>query len=403
MAVAVLIIFLIDYVVFKGERPYINKIKQDYYAEQAAQDKAIEEALPPKVVFPETGEEYFEAPELILKDEQSLLREKKFNITKLTPEDVTPKNIIPKIKPKNKQKQKLKSKVSKSTKKTFTGGKPKIAIVIDDVGMNIKQSRAAINLPAEVTLAMLPYAETVRALAKEAKSRGHELIIHTPMEAMSANVPLGSMALRSDMEPAALKAEFNKIANSFEGYIGVNNHMGSRLTQDDRAMKVLMRELAKRDLFFLDSKTIGSSIAADTAQAYNIPNATRDVFLDHEDSPEFLTNALKKAEKIAKRTGSAIAIGHPKAVTMAALNKWISTLESRGFELVPLSTLINNPSVNPPKKSVVKAAAKAQTKAEDIEKVKEIEPAAGEISSLIKKIQMVKTETSLPPISYPAE
>lgn len=394
IGIALILIFLVEFVFFKGERPHITKMKQDYYANKAAQEQALEEALeevlPPKIVFPETGEEYFEAPELILKDEQSLLREKRFNITKLSP-DIKPRPI----------------KKPKAAKK-LTGKKAKIAIVIDDVGMNIKQSKTAINLPSAVTLAMLPYATNVRELSEKAKSKGHELIIHTPMEAMNDDVSLGSLALRSDMGKAAFKKEFNKIANSFDGYVGINNHMGSRLTQDDKAMNMLMSELNKRGLFFLDSKTIATSVAADVAGQHNIPHATRDVFLDHEETPEFVLAALKKTEAVARDHGAAIAIGHPKQVTMTALKKWIPTLERRGFELVPLSAL-----VNPPQKPVIH-----EVKAEEVEK---IEPAAGdnteEIRTLnltspikeikqstapIKQIQMVK-EGSSPRISYPVE
>ena len=331
VSIAVILLFLVDYMLLKGERPHITKMKEAYYANQEAQEKAFEEALPPEVVFPENGEEYFEAPhELNLKDEQSLLREKRFNITKLTVEEEVP---LPARKAKRKP-----EKATPSYK--YKNDRPKIAIVIDDVGMNIKQSRAAINLPSEVTLAMLPYASSVKSLAKDARKKGHELIIHTPMEAMDKDQPLGSMALRSGMEAKAFKAEFNKIANSFEGYVGVNNHMGSRLTQDDKAMQILMEELSKRGLFFLDSKTIGTSIAADMASKHNIPNATRDVFLDHESSPEFIQNALKQAEHIARKNGSAIAIGHPKAITMAALKKWIPEAKRRGIDIVPLSRLI---------------------------------------------------------------
>ena len=191
---------------------------------------------------------------------------------------------------------------------------------------------------------MLPYAKSVNSMASKAKSKGHELIIHTPMEAMSDDVALGSLALRSDMDSKKFREEFNKISNSFEGYVGVNNHMGSRLTQNPQAMGLLMGELKKRGLYFLDSRTISTSIAAETAAQKNVPTAIRDVFLDHENTPEFVAQALKKTESVARRRGSAIAIGHPKGITMAALRQWIPTLEAKGFELVPLSAIINKPS-----------------------------------------------------------
>lgn len=294
-------------------------------------------------------------------------------------------------------------KFKKPKRKKFSntsGRKGKIAIVIDDVGMNIKQSQAAINLPPEVTLAMLPYAKTVKDLARKAKGEGHELIIHTPMEAMSSDVPLGSMALYDNMDKTAFNAEFNKIAASFDGYVGINNHMGSRLTQNSQAMDILMGQLKKRGLFFLDSKTIGNSIAAHTAETHGIPNATRDVFLDHEETPEFVIKALRKAEKIASQTGSAIAIGHPKQITMSALRKWIPTLEEKGYELVPLSELITYPE------QPVIQQSKIETK------VEEIEPAAGEevedlqplsfaapVPTASKQIEFIKD--GQPPISYP--
>jgi len=210
--------------------------------------------------------------------------------------------------------------------------------------MNVKQSYAAIALPSEVTMAMLPYAPKVKSMAKQARAEGHELIIHTPMEAMNKDVPLGDLALRSNMNEMQIKAEFNKIANSFDGYVGVNNHMGSRLTQDDEAMAHLMGELKRRNLFFLDSKTIGGSVAADWAHRKDIPYAIRDVFLDHEGTPEFVSEALRKAERMALKNGSAIAIGHPKAVTIEALNKWIPTLAAKNIRLVPVSHLLRNKS-----------------------------------------------------------
>ena len=320
--VACVLMFLVDHFVWDGERPYIRKIKEDYYREQAEKQKALEELLPPEVVYPEDGSEYFEAPS-DLNDRQSLLPEKQLKIT-----EALPKKKIP-------------------TKKKFAKGeRGKIAIVIDDVGMNIKQSRAAIKLPAEVTLAFLPYAKSVRSLAKEAQQRKHEIILHAPMEAMNSDMNLGSMALRSGMDFAAFDAEFNKIANSFTGYVGVNNHMGSRLTQDPEAMRYLMDQLKQRGLYFLDSKTINTSIAAQTAHSYGIPYAVRDVFLDHEETPAFVSKALKNVERVARNHGQAIAIGHPKAVTMKALRKWIPTLEAKGYELVPLSELIIQPQNN---------------------------------------------------------
>jgi hypothetical protein len=119
--------------------------------------------------------------------------------------------------------------------------------------------------------------------------------------------------------------------------------MGSKLTQDPEAMGYLMDQLKKRGLYFFDSKTIHTSVAAQMAEAYGVPYAERDVFLDHEETHEFTAKALQHLEQIASAKGSAIAIGHPKEITMQALQEWIPKLEARGFELVSLSELLEKP------------------------------------------------------------
>ena len=328
LVVAVMLVFIVDHYLWDGERPYITNMKAEYYAEQAEKDAreklAIEALLPPKIVFPDNGEPYFEAPS------ESEGEEATSKIQSL---------VIEKSNPAEPVKETKKVETSKAVK-PFTGERMKIAIVIDDVGMNLTQSRAAINLNPNVTLAFLPYAETVKSLAEQGKAKGHEIIIHVPMEAMNSDVNLGALALKADMSPLDFTAEFQKIAQSFDGYVGVNNHMGSRLTQDKQAMSQLMRLLKSKGLYFLDSKTIATSIAADVAAFYGVPFAVRDVFLDHEDTPAFVAKALRSTERIARDHGSAIAIGHPKKNTMVALAKWIPTLKARGFDLVPLSELI---------------------------------------------------------------
>ena len=224
-----------------------------------------------------------------------------------------------------------------------TGERPKIAIIIDDIGMVAKGSARAINLPVPVTLAFLPYAEATPRLAREAKARGHELIIHIPMEAMSADVSLGGMGLTSAMSEAAFNSRMSEIFGSFEGYAGVNNHMGSKLTQDRAAMARLMAALKERGLFFVDSKTISSSVAAEEAARAGLAHATRDIFIDHEDTPDFIARALKDVERTAIRQGYAIAIGHPKDNTLNALHGWMAGAKARGFDFVPVSDVLKMP------------------------------------------------------------
>ena len=218
--------------------------------------------------------------------------------------------------------------------------RPKIAVIIDDVGMDVRRSRQVMDLPPGVTLAFLPYAGKTRELARQAKAQGHELMIHVPMEAVNGDVDLGGMALRSDMEAGEISAEMERIFGSFEHYSGINNHMGSRLTQDEAVMAQLMDILNTRNLYFIDSRTIHNSVAAAAAQDRGVPHAVRDVFLDHEETEDFVTRALADTERIAQEYGQAIAIGHPKDVTIAGLKAWIPTLEEKGIDLVPASALV---------------------------------------------------------------
>lgn len=229
-------------------------------------------------------------------------------------------------------------------------GHPKISVIIDDIGMNISGSKEAVSLPAPLTIAILPYAEKAQEFASMAKEHGHELIIHTPMEAMSADVGLGSLALTSSLSEEEFQNEFDKILASFDGYVGINNHMGSKLTQDKEAMGRVMAKLKSHHLFFVDSRTIHTSVAAETAAEYGLPYAKRDVFLDHEDTAEYTQEALQKLERIATEKGSAIAIGHPKQVTIDALQVWIPDAKARGFEFVPVSALLRKEE---PKKAAV--------------------------------------------------
>jgi hypothetical protein len=121
--------------------------------------------------------------------------------------------------------------------------------------------------------------------------------------------------------------------------------MGSRLTADGEKMERLMKTLKKKHLFFVDSKTNPKSVAAGEAQMSGVPFAERDVFIDHVETLDFARKALKHTEELALRRGYAIAIGHPKDNTIAALKEWLPTLKAKGIELVPVKALLIQPSI----------------------------------------------------------
>ncbi len=216
-----------------------------------------------------------------------------------------------------------------------------VAIIIDDMGVSLRSKLVEI-LPAPLTLSYLPYAKNLKERTKRAIENGHEVMLHMPMEPMNEYIDGGPKVLSGSQD----KVEFEEILDwglsQFEGFVGVNNHMGSRLTQDKDAMRRIMSYLKDRDanLFFIDSKTINSSVVADVAREFGVSYAVRDIFIDHEQTPEFIENALNELEKIALTKGYAIAIGHPHKETISALKKWIPTLKDKGISLVYASKLV---------------------------------------------------------------
>lgn len=218
--------------------------------------------------------------------------------------------------------------------------RPRIAIVLDDIGPDWVGSKAATALPGPLTLALLPYAERVQDLAARAQKHGHELIIHMPMEPMDlAHNNPGPIALLSSQNAATQQEMLAKAFNSFSGYVGLNNHMGSRFSGELPGMQLLMSELASRKLYFLDSRTTPKSVGVQLAQRYGVAFAGRDVFLDNELDEGKILQQLRLTEKLARTQGSAIAIGHPHAQTLAALRQWLPEARRSGFDLVPVSQL----------------------------------------------------------------
>ena len=223
----------------------------------------------------------------------------------------------------------------------FPVQKPMIAIVLDDMGINRKQSERVVrNLNASVTLSYLPYSTNVQEQVDAAIKRGHEIILHLPMEPERETANPGPNHLSVDMTKEQIQENLLINLEGFKGYVGVNNHMGSKFSQNCFGIGVVMKEIKKQGVFFLDSRTTVHSVIEKIAQEYGIPATRRNVFLDHVESPEFVAAALKKVEDIAFFKGSVVAIGHPKDITLEALEAWLPEIEAKGFQLVPLSTVL---------------------------------------------------------------
>jgi polysaccharide deacetylase 2 family uncharacterized protein YibQ len=218
-------------------------------------------------------------------------------------------------------------------------GRPMIAIVIDDMGLDRRRSDRMVALPAPLTLSYMPYALDLAGQTGAAHARGHELLLHMPMEP-EAGLDPGPNAMMVGLGRDELLRRLDLSLASFQGYIGINNHMGSKFTADPAGMAVVLSELQRRGLMFLDSRTTPHSAAPPIIQQLHLPALARDVFLDNVMSVEAVRANLVHTEEVARHQGHAIAIGHPKDPTAEALAQWLPTAAGHGFSLVPLSALL---------------------------------------------------------------
>jgi polysaccharide deacetylase 2 family uncharacterized protein YibQ len=216
----------------------------------------------------------------------------------------------------------------------------RIAIVIDDLGIDTRRTTEIMQLQSPMTLSFMTYANDLDSQTKHAKRLGHELMMHVPMEPLDSNINPGPGALKTSMSDEELKWQIEDVLNTFDGFVGINNHMGSKLTSDTRAMDIVMDELKKRGLLFIDSRTTASSVGYKEAAKKKIPYAVRHVFLDPMPGEAILKRQLKKLEYVASQRGYAIGIGHPRDATIKALQEWLPTLDEKRITLVPVSEII---------------------------------------------------------------
>jgi polysaccharide deacetylase 2 family uncharacterized protein YibQ len=217
--------------------------------------------------------------------------------------------------------------------------RPLVAIVIDDVGLDRPRSRRAWELPGPMTMSFLPYANDLREQARAARGRGHELMLHLPMEPNGRNDPGPGALLLSHREPE-LQRRLAAALDSFDGFVGVNNHMGSRFTANRPGMEVALRQFKVRGLLFLDSRTSAQTLGDQIAQEIGLPSVSRHVFLDDEDSLAAVRAKLAETERLAKAQGFVVAIGHPYDSTLQALAEWLPRAAERGVVLAPVSAVL---------------------------------------------------------------
>jgi len=217
----------------------------------------------------------------------------------------------------------------------------RIAVVMDDMGNQWTLGKRIVNLPGPVAIAILPGTPFARRLGRLAHARGKEILAHLPMQSAD-DQPLGPYALRLEMTEAAFESQLHSALATIPFVSGVNNHMGSLLTRHPGHMAWLMEALQTHgSWYFLDSRTTAKTVAEEVAREYAIPALRRDVFLDDVRNLESVTAQFQRLLALAKRHGSALAIGHPHAVTIHALEALLPTLAGSGIELVAPHELLS--------------------------------------------------------------
>ena len=215
--------------------------------------------------------------------------------------------------------------------------KARIAIVIDDLGDNIRtEDVIALNMP--LTMAFLPDDKASPRLSVQAAEKGHDVLVHMPMQSKGYENREQTL-LKKDMSEAEIKELLRYAFARVPAAKGLNNHTGSAFTEYREGMRVVLDYARENSYLYLDSKTTAASVAQSVSDALEYPILTRHVFLDHFEEIEMVEKALVKTQEIAEMHGVAIAIGHPKPNTLQALKSWAQGLDNTKFELVGIYEL----------------------------------------------------------------
>lgn len=218
--------------------------------------------------------------------------------------------------------------------------RPRISLIIDDLGYQADAGQRAISLPGPVAVAILPGTPRSLALARAARANGKEVLVHLPLQAADPDARDGAGSLTIDMNRHAFGSAFEAAIASVPFAIGVSSHRGSLLTRHPGHMTWLMEEIrARGGLFFIDSYTTHRSVALQMADEVGIEALRRDVFLDHERTPSGVAREFERLKRLARERGIAVGIGHPYPETLGFLEGALPGLAVDGLELISISEL----------------------------------------------------------------
>ncbi|WP_145576174.1 divergent polysaccharide deacetylase family protein [Yersinia alsatica] len=220
----------------------------------------------------------------------------------------------------------------------------KLSIVIDDFGYRPQNENKVLQMPLPISVAILPNAPYAKEMAVKAHNQGREILIHLPMAPLSKQ-PLERDTLQPSMSSEEIQRIIRQAVNNVPYATGMNNHMGSAMTSSLPGMQKVMQTLEHYQLYFLDSVTIGNSQASKAAEGTSVKVIKRKVFLDDSQNEAAIRQQFNRAVDLARRNGSAIAIGHPHPATIKVLQQMLPQLPA-DIVLVRPSALLNEPVSN---------------------------------------------------------
>jgi len=218
--------------------------------------------------------------------------------------------------------------------------KPALAIIIDDLGYDVNQAHFLYQISPRITLSVLPYEPYSAEIVRVASARGQECLLHLPMEPKYRSTEGYPKMLLCRYSPERLRRLTAEALDSLPQVVGVNNHMGSRFTEDAACMRAVLVEVRRRGLVFVDSRTTPRTVAYQVARSLGVPAVSRDVFLDNEAAPQAIREQLEKLVLLAEKRGWAVGIGHPKVETIVALREFVAGPLAERVRLVKVSELL---------------------------------------------------------------
>ncbi|MCV6545799.1 MAG: divergent polysaccharide deacetylase family protein [Cohaesibacter sp.] len=221
-------------------------------------------------------------------------------------------------------------------------GLPKIAIIVDGLGLSQTTTQEALSLlPPDISLAFAPYGNGLDRWTRRARTQGHELLLQVPMEPFDyPNNDPGPHTLLTSASGEENRENLDWLLSRFDAYIGIMNYMGARFTADELSGGDLVRELSDRGLAYIDNGASGRSRMNDIANSQNVPNLRADYIIDARGRSQDIETRLTQLETLAQEKGKALGIATAFPISVRTIATWTQNLRQRGFALVPVTTLL---------------------------------------------------------------